>query len=301
MLNSFWNWFVIIITIVSILGCWWLLHWTKGVADQEEGEEIGSTGHVWDENIRELNAPLPRWWLHLFNITIIFAILYIIAFPGLGNFPGVLGWTQLGEYEEDVAAATLAQEAVYSRFRAMDPAALVADSEANEIGRRLFGNNCAMCHGSDGRGAVGFPNLTDDEWMWGSSNDQIMMAINKGRIGAMPPWGAVLGEQGVPEVVAYVQQLSGQKADAGLAAAGKARYATVCVACHGVDGTGNQALGSPDLTNNIWLYGGDADSLTETLMSGRSGKMPAFENQLSEDRRRLLAAYVQSLSTGQAQ
>jgi cytochrome c oxidase cbb3-type subunit 3 len=297
MLNSFWNWFVIIITIVSILGCWWLLHWTKGVSDRDS-EEVGSTGHVWDENIQELNAPLPRWWLHLFNITIVFAIVYLVVFPGFGNFPGMLGWSQLGQYDSEIETATAAQESVYARFREMGPAELMTDQQANETGRRLFGNNCAMCHGSDGRGARGFPNLTDSEWLWGNSHEQIMTAINKGRIGAMPPWGAVLGDDGVVEVVAYVQQMSGQKADPQLAEKGKARYATICVACHGVDGKGNQALGSPDLTNDIWLYGGDAATLTETLMTGRAGKMPAFENQLNEDRRRILAAYVASLSEG---
>jgi cytochrome c oxidase cbb3-type subunit 3 len=247
-----------------------------------------------------MNAPLPRWWLHLFNITIIFALVYLVIFPGLGNFSGMLGWTQLNQYDAELEKATQAQESVFGRFREMSPAELVADAEANEIGRRLFGNNCAMCHGSDGRGARGFPNLTDSEWIWGSSYDQIMTAINKGRVGAMPPWGSVLGEDGVTEVVAFVQQMSGQKADAQLAEAGKARYATLCIACHGVDGTGNQALGSPDLTNDIWLYGGDAATLTETLQSGRAGKMPAFENQLTEDRRRILAAYVAGLSADQA-
>jgi cytochrome c oxidase cbb3-type subunit 3 len=298
MLNSFWNWFIIIITIVSILACWWLLHWTKGVSGRE-GEEVGSTGHVWDENIHENNAPLPRWWLHLFNITIIFALVYLIIFPGLGNFSGMLGWTSLTQYDTEIEQANLAQEPVFARFREMSPAELMADSEANEIGRRLFGNNCAMCHGSDGRGARGFPNLADGEWIWGGSHEQIMISINQGRLGAMPPWGAVLGEDGVTEVVAYVQQMSGQKADAHLAEAGKARFAMLCVACHGVDGTGNQALGAPDLTNDIWLYGGDVASLTETLQAGRAGKMPAFEDQLTEERRRLLAAYVAGLSSDQ--
>ena len=300
MLNSFWNWFVIIITLVSIFGCWWLLHWTKGVSDRE-GEEVGSTGHIWDENIRELNAPLPRWWLHLFNITIVFALLYLLLFPGLGNVPGLKGWTQVGRYDAEIASATAAQEAVYARFRDMDPAALMADSEANEIGRRLFGNNCAMCHGSDGRGATGFPNLADNDWLYGGSFDQVLVSINKGRVGTMPPWGPVLGEDGVTEVVAYVQQLAGLEADAQLATAGKARYDTICVACHGMDGSGNQALGAPNLSNNIWLYGSDPAVLAESISLGRAGKMPAHENLLNEDRRRLLAAYVSGLGASQAQ
>ncbi len=300
MLNSFWNWFVIIISVATILSCWWLLHWTKGVSDRE-GEEIGSTGHIWDENIRELNAPLPRWWLHLFNITIVFAFIYLIIFPGLGNFPGVLGWSQIGQYDAELVAATARQESVFARFREMDPTALRADREANGIGRRLFAHNCAMCHGSDGRGATSFPNLTDNDWLYGGSFDQVLTSISKGRIGTMPPWGPMLGDDGVTEVVTYVQQLAGQAVDAQLASAGKARYDMVCMACHGMDGSGNQALGAPNLSNNIWLYGGDPSVLAESISNGRAGKMPAHENLLNEDRRRLLAAYVTGLSASQAQ
>jgi cytochrome c oxidase cbb3-type subunit 3 len=295
MLNSFWNWWVIIISVGSILACWWLLHWTKGVSDRTEDGD-GSTGHVWDENITELNTPLPRWWLHLFNITIVFALIYLAIFPGLGNFSGFLGWTQVGQYEEEVARATATQEAVFARFREMDPAALMADQEARDIGGRLFGNNCAMCHGSDGRGAKGFPNLADNDWQWGGSFEQIMFTLENGRMAAMPPFVAVLGEEGVPEVVAYVQTLSGQKADAEMAAAGKARFQMICMACHGMDGTGNPALGAPNLTDDTWLYGSDPSDIEYAIRNGRNGKMPAFGNTLSEDHRRLLAAYVMGLS-----
>ncbi len=295
MLNSFWNWWVIIISVGSILACWWLLHWTKGVSDRSD-DEAGSTGHVWDEDISELNTPLPRWWLYLFNITIVFALVYLAIFPGLGNFNGFLGWTQVGQYDAEMASATAAQESIFLRFRDMDGSALVADQEAREIGGRLFANNCAMCHASDGRGAKGFPSLADDDWLYGDSFDTVMVSVANGRMGAMPPMGAVLGEDGVTEVVAYVQQLSGQTADPELAAAGQARFQMICMACHGMDGTGNQALGAPNLTDDIWLYGGNPEDIRETLMNGRNGKMPAFENQLSEDRRRLLAAYVIGLS-----
>jgi cytochrome c oxidase cbb3-type subunit 3 len=295
MLNSFWNWFVIIITVGSILACWWLLHWTKGVSDRS-GDEVGSTGHVWDEDLKELNTPLPRWWLHLFNITIIFSLVYLLLFPGFGNFAGFLNWTQVSQYTQEMETARAAQEEVFARFRDMDPAALVADAEAREIGGRLFGNNCAMCHGSDGRGAKGFPNLADGDWQWGGSFDQIMSTLENGRVAAMPPLGAALGEQGINEVVAYVQQLSGQKADAELAAAGESRYQMVCMACHGMDGKGNQALGAPNLTDDIWIYGPGADEIRYGILNGRNGEMPAFGAQLSEDHRRLLTAYVIGLS-----
>ena len=295
MLNLFWNWWVILISVGTILACWWLLHWTKGVSERSDDDD-GSTGHVWDEDIRELNTPLPRWWLHLFNITIVFALVYLALYPGLGNFSGFLGWTQIGQYDEAMASAAVAQEPVFARFREMDGNALMADAEAREIGGRLFGNNCAMCHGSDGRGAKGFPNLADNDWLWGDSYDTVLTSISKGRIGAMPPMGAALGEDGVREVVAHVQQLSGQKADPEMAAAGQARFQMVCMACHGMDGTGNQALGAPNLTDEIWLYGGNPADIEATIVSGRNGNMPAHENLLNEDRRRLLAAYVKGLS-----
>ena len=295
-LNSFWHWFVIIVTIGSILGCWWLLYWTKGVGDeQRDGEGGEDTGHVWDHDIHELNTPLPRWWLWLFNGTIVFALVYLAFYPGLGNFAGTLGWTQENQFEEELAAAQARQDEIFSKFREMTPEQLVANQEAREIGGRLFGNNCAMCHGSDGRGAKGFPNLADDDWLYGGTFEAVMTALENGRNGVMTPLGTVLGETGVNEVVAYVQQLSGQTADPELAEAGEKHFQTICMACHGMDGKGNQMLGAPNLTDDIWLYGGTPADIRYTIVNGRSGVMPAF-NQLSEDKRRLLSAYVLGLS-----
>jgi len=298
-LNSFWNWFVIVIVVGSILGCWWLLYWTKGVGDDKGGASDKDTGHVWDDTIHELNTPLPRWWLWLFNITIVFALVYLAFYPGLGNFAGKLGWTQESQYKNEIAAAAEAQEAVFAKFRDMAPEQLIANQEARDIGGRLFGNNCAMCHGSDGRGAKGFPNLTDGDWQWGGSWDQVMTTITKGRQAAMTPFGAVLGEDGVRNVVAYVQQMSGQKADPGMAAAGQVHFQTICMACHGMDGKGNQALGAPNLTDDIWIYGPNPADIEYAVVNGRMGKMPAFEETLgalSEDKIRILAAYVLGLS-----
>jgi cytochrome c oxidase cbb3-type subunit 3 len=269
------------------------LHWTKGVSDRSDDDD-GSTGHVWDEDLRELNTPLPRWWLHLFNITIVFGLVYLALFPGLGNFAGVKSWTQVEQYNAEVAAAEQVQEQIFARFADMDGDALMADAQAMETAGRLFGNNCAMCHGSDGRGAKGFPNLADNDWQWGGSHEDILTTLNAGRMAVMPPHDAILGEDGIREMVAYVQQLSGQKADAELAAAGKSRF-MVCAACHGQDGKGNKLLGAPNLTDDIWLYGGNPDDIEYTLLNGRNGVMPAF-TQLSEMHRKLLAAYVKSLS-----
>jgi len=298
MLNSFWNWFVIILTLASIFGCWWLLQWTRGVSNRE-GDEIGSTGHVWDEDLVELNAPLPRWWLYLFNITIVFALVYLVIYPGLGNLPGLLGWTQIDRYDQQMEQAAATQESIYARFREMEAADLIADAEANDIGRRLFANNCAMCHASDGRGAPGFPNLADDDWLYGGSYDKVLTSITQGRMGVMPPLGAALGEDGIRDVTVYVQSLSGQKADPDMAAAGKTQYDLLCVACHGPDGKGNQAMGAPNLTDDTWLYGGTPEVISQTISEGRNGNMPAHQDLLTEDRQRLLAAYVLSLSEEQ--
>jgi len=296
MLSAFWNWFVIILTVGSVLGCWWLLNWTKGISGRE-GNEVGSTGHVWDNDLEELNNPLPRWWLYLFHITIVFSIVYLALFPGLGNVKGVLGWTQLEQYEGEMAVANAAKQNVYAVYETMSPQQLLASEEALGIGRRVFANNCAMCHGSDARGAQGFPNLTDDEWLYGSDFDTILTSITQGRNGNMPPLAAALGDN-LPNVVAYVQSLSGQSVDTAMAEAGKPLFEGICSACHGLDGTGNQAMGAPNLANDSWLYGGDAETITQTLTHGRQGAMPAHADILDKDQRRLVAAYVMSLSQG---
>ncbi len=298
MLTSFWHWYVIIITIGTVLGCFWLLQWTKGVSNRDEkgDEATGTTGHVWDEDLVELNNPLPKWWLQLFYGTIAFAFIYLILFGGLGNIGGVLNWSQEGQYEAEMQAATEAQEAIFSRYRQMDNETLIADAEANATGQRLFANSCAMCHGSDARGARGFPNLTDNDWLYGDGFDMVMQAIANGRSGAMPVMVAGLDDKAISELVVYVQSLSGQKADPVMAANGKKNFDMLCVACHGPDGSGNQALGAPRLTDNIWLYGGDPAAIRQTLTEGRNGNMPAHKDLLSEDRQRLIAAYVLSLS-----
>ena len=297
MLTSFWNWWVIIITVGTIIACFWLLQWTKGISNRdEEGDGTGTTGHVWDEDLVELNNPLPRWWLQLFYITIAFALIYLGLYGGLGNIPGVLGWSQEGQYKEEVKAATEAQEAIFARYKQLDNEALMADAEANATGQRLFANSCAMCHGSDGRGARSFPNLTDHDWLYGGSFDTVMQSIANGRNGIMPVMVGGLDDSGINNLVAYVQSMSGQQVDEGMAAEGKKNFDILCVACHGVDGSGNQALGSPRLNDDIWLYGGEAETIRKTVTEGRNGNMPVHKDLLSEDRRRLIAAYVLSLS-----
>jgi cytochrome c oxidase cbb3-type subunit 3 len=296
MLTSFWNWYVIIITIGTIVGCFWLLQWTKGVSNRDEKSGTGTTGHVWDEDLVELNNPLPRWWLKLFYGTIVFALVYLALFGGLGNIGGYLGWSQEAQYESEMKAATEAQQTIFARYREMDNDALIADPEANATGQRLFAYNCAICHGSDARGAKGFPNLADNDWLYGNSFDTVMQSITNGRGGVMPVLVGALDDKAISSLVVYVQSLSGQKADPVLAAEGKKTFGMLCVACHGPNGDGNQALGAPRLNDDIWLYGGDPETIRETLTKGRNGHMPAFKDSLSEDRRRLITAYVLSLS-----
>jgi cytochrome c oxidase cbb3-type subunit 3 len=294
-----WSLFVIILTVLNIAGCFWLLRWTS--KPRTANEKIGGgadTGHVWDQDLREYNNPLPKWWLWLFYITIAFGVLYLALFPGLGNFAGLKGWTQSGQYalERDAIEARAAQ--LLAPLAALPVAELVNNEQAMSTAHNLFQQNCAQCHGSDGGGAKGFPSLADAEWQWGSDADSVVATIAQGRIAAMPAWGQVLGEAGVDEAVAYVQMLSGQPADAALAAAGKARFEQVCAACHGVDGRGNPLLGAPNLTDGVWLYGGDAAALKQTIMNGRNGQMPAWHDKLGEQRVKLLAAYVTKLAQG---
>jgi len=295
-----WSLFVIILTVLNILACLWLLRWTS--KPRTASEKIGGgadTGHVWDKDLREYNNPLPRWWLWVFYITVAFGLIYLALYPGLGNFGGVKGWTQSGQYQQERAAVEARAAQLLAPLAALPVAELVNNEQAMSTAHNLFQQNCAQCHGSDGGGAVGFPNLRDANWQWGSDADSVVATITGGRIAAMPPWGAVLGDQGVTEVVAYVQQLSGQQADATLAAAGETRFQQVCSACHGMDGKGNPLLGAPNLTDQIWLYGGDAATLRQTIVNGRNGQMPAWGDKLGEQRVKLLAAYATKLAAGQ--
>ncbi|HEX7374146.1 MAG TPA: cytochrome-c oxidase, cbb3-type subunit III, partial [Steroidobacteraceae bacterium] len=244
----------------------------------------------------EYNNPLPKWWLWVFYITVAFAVLYLVLYPGLGNIAGVKGWTQAKQYEAEKAAVEAKAAEWYAPFASMTVAQLADDGKAMSTARNLFQNNCAQCHGSDGGGARGFPNLTDASWQWGGDADTVVATITGGRMAAMPAWGPQLGADGVRQVVAYVQTLSGGSADASLAAAGKQTFETICAACHGVDGKGNPFVGAPNLADKIWLYGGDEATITESVSQGRNGQMPSFGERLGEQRVKLLAAYAIKLS-----
>jgi cytochrome c oxidase cbb3-type subunit 3 len=295
-MSSFFNWWIIVITLGNIAACWWLIRWTSRpqAGEAAQGEV---TGHVWDEDLQEYNNPLPRWWLWLFYITIVFSLGYLVLYPALGTFDGVLGWSQTNQYEGEVAAAEAKYGPIFEQYAARDLPGLAKDPEARKVGQRLFLNYCATCHGSDAGGAPGFPNLRDGDWLYGGSPQAIKASIMDGRNGIMPPFGPALGEQGVEEVADYVMSLSGRKTDPRLAAAGKPKFEAMCAACHMADGTGNQMLGAPNLTDNIWLYGGSPGVIKKTITDGRSGRMPAHGDFLGEDKVHVLAAYIYGLSS----
>ncbi|MGF1694232.1 cytochrome-c oxidase, cbb3-type subunit III [Vibrio kyushuensis] len=321
-MSTFWSIFVTVITIGTLIGCAALLRWcSNDKTGIEEGQDMG---HEYD-GIRELNNPLPKWWSYLFVSTLVFAVVYFALYPGLGNFKGVLGWTssdqtvrsmeesrasiaasqankQLDQYAKELddadtyfgeAFKSLAYDANGTDLRAIEE--IAADEEAVKVGQRLFLQNCSQCHGSDARGQKGFPNLTDNAWLYGGEPEAIVTSVMHGRVGQMPGWKDALGEDGVAEVVTYTLSLSGRSVNAREAAAGKARF-VVCAACHGTDGKGNPAVGAPDLTDQSWLFGGSRADVTETVMYGRSGVMPAWENILGEDKVQLVSAYVWGLS-----
>jgi cytochrome c oxidase cbb3-type subunit 3 len=293
-MSSFWSWFIIVITVGSILGSLWLLLAQNVKRRPDEGD---TTGHEWD-GLTEENNPLPRWWLGLFILTIVYGVGYLVVYPGLGNFAGSFGWTQKGEYEAEVAFWEAREAERFQAFKDLDIEALSQHADAMKVGERLFANNCAVCHGSDGRGAPGFPNLADDDWLYGADPANIEHSIRAGRSGVMPPM-THLGEQGIAEVAAYVMSLDGRSLEpamAGLAARGGEQFATQCAVCHGPEARGNPALGAPNLTDAVWLYGGDFGTIKRTLAQGRNGQMPAHASLLSEPRIRVLTAYVYGLS-----
>ncbi|MFO1427791.1 MAG: cytochrome-c oxidase, cbb3-type subunit III [Steroidobacteraceae bacterium] len=286
--------FVAVATVVYIAASLWILVWMR--KRRGETEKTGdTTGHTWDGDLREFNNPLPRWWLWLFVLSIIFSVAYLVLYPGFGNAKGSLGWTQEKQWAAMQAEQEKKSQAMLAQFSGKSIAELSTDGRALAVGRNLFANNCAACHGSDGRGATGFPNLTDADWKWGGAPEAIETSIRDGRNGVMTPWGEVLGAKGVDDVVAYVLTLSGRTSPTGDAAAGRTQFETVCAACHGVDGKGNPALGAPNLTDNIWLYGGSVETIKHTVEKGRQGMMPAHGDRLGEARIRLLSAYVLSL------
>jgi len=282
------SWFVIIGTLGTLVAAMALLFSNRKISGNE------TTGHEHD-GIQEYDNPLPMWWVYMFIISTVFAVGYLIYYPGLGNVKGIGGWTELKQWQDEVDRHEARFAPIYAELAAMTPEQMAADRRASQVGRRLFINNCSTCHGVTAKGGFGFPNLTDGEWIYGRDFEAIQSTILNGRIAVMPPWGAALGDDGVNEVTEYVRQLAGLEHDTAAAELGVAKYNMFCVACHGAEGVGNEALGYPNLNNDIWLYGGEREQIAFTLRHGRNGNMPAHRDMLGEEKAKVLAGYVMTL------
>jgi len=292
--SGFWNMYVVVIVLGSILACAVLLY-IQGKAKFTPGKTMG---HVWDETLEEYNNPMPKWWSWLFVITVIFALVYLALYPGLGSFKGVLGWTSVGQYNTERERMDATVQPMYAKYQGMDVKALAADKQAMETGKRLYLTYCMQCHGADGRGAKGFPNLTDSDWLYGGEPEQIKQTIAEGRMGVMPAH-AQLGADTIKDLANYVRSLSGLPNDSVRAAKGKEAFTSAgCVGCHGMDAKGMQAIGAPNLTDKVWLYGSSEATIIETIANGRQNKMPAWKAFLGDAKDHVLTAYVYSLSQG---
>lgn len=292
--HSFWSWYIAVPTILGMLWCFYL---TFDNARKIEPEEEGkTTEHVWDEDLQEINNPLPKWWLNLFYITIVFGFGYLILYPGLGSYQGLLGWSEIGEYEQELADADSRYAPLYDKYGSQSLVELGQNKNALATAKRLFSTNCSICHGADARGTTGFPNLRDDAWLYGGDGDTIKLSITNGRNGMMPAWAAPLGEQGVIEVTEYLYGFQQTVDNPQAAQAGAEKFKLFCAACHGADATGNPIMGAPNLTDKSWLYGGSKAAISETISKGRQGAMPAHKDLLGENQIHLLTAYLLSLS-----
>ncbi len=288
-MSTFWSIFVIVLVVGNIVGIAWLLLATAKGADPSDPK---TTGHEWD-GIQELNNPLPRWWLGLFIITIVYGVGYLYFYPGLGSFAGSLGWTQEGQYEQAKQENDERKSEFYSEFKEIDIPTLATNAKAMDSAGRLFANNCATCHGSDGGGAKGFPNLRDSDWLYHNTPEALVSTITNGRAGVMPNLN--LSPADVTVMAYYVKHLSGEPASEHVQLEGKARFA-ICAACHGVDGKGNKNLGAPNLTDQVWLHGSRIADIEAILRNGIRGNMPSFKTTLTHDEIRLLSAYVLSMA-----
>ena len=298
--SGFWDAYIAVITVVSILACGVLLRMmsVRKVKAGDAGNQ--TTGHLWDEDLGEYNNPLPRWWIWLFYITIVFSLGYLVVYPGLGSNPGLWKWTSTGAYQDEMKQADAEYGPIFAKFAGQDLKAVAADRDARAIGQKLFLNHCAQCHASDAGGSRGFPNLRDTDWLWGGEPEAIKASIANGRNGVMPAFGAALGEEGTKDVANHVRQLSGLASDSIRAARGKEKFASTCAACHGPDGKGNPQLGAPNLTDGVWLYGSSEATIMETVSKGRNNQMPAHKDFLGDAKVHLLAAYVWGLSNSSA-
>ena len=293
-----WSLYIAGLTLISLAACLALLFFAarRTVVLRADGTPDDTTGHVWDEDLRELNNPLPRWWMWLFVFTVVFSLVYLGLYPGLGSVGGSLGWTSVAEHADDQAKARAAAAPLYARYAALPAAALARDAQAMGIGERLFVNHCATCHGSDARGSRGFPNLTDNDWLWGGTPDKIEETISAGRQGVMPPMAAAVGSSvDVHNLAHHVLSLSGSPHNSLAAQLGRDKFAG-CAACHGKDGKGNPALGAPNLSDKVWLHGWGEEAIVAMIERGKTNVMPSHAGRLTPEQIHVLGAYVWQLS-----
>lgn len=294
-MSDFWGVFIIFLAVFTTVGCLLILQWTSKMPVKGD-DEAGTTGHVWDGDIEEGNNPLPRWWLYLFWITAFYGVAYVVVYPGAGKLTGMMGWTQIDQYQQELADADARYGDIFAAYADVPIASMASDPEAIRLGRNIYMNHCATCHGSDARGAKGFPNLTTGTWLYGGSPETIEATIANGRNGVMPALGPALGEQGLDDMVAYVLSLSGRAegAPADAIERGGQKFAQLCFACHGPQGIGMAALGGPNLADEIWLHGSSEADIRDVIANGRLSQMPAQRDTLSPDRIRMVAGYVLS-------
>ncbi|MGE0803290.1 MAG: cytochrome-c oxidase, cbb3-type subunit III [Lautropia sp.] len=288
-----WSLYIGAITILSLLFCLVLLF---ANSRRPAATSDNTTGHVWDDDLREANNPLPLWWMGLFVLTVALSAVYLLWYPGLGSWPGTGGWTSTGQYQAERSALEAEQSRIFAAYLPKSPEALIDDPGAMAIGERLFMNNCAQCHGSDGRGAKGFPNLADADWLYGGGAEAVRESIAVGRNGTMPPMAAAVGSAvDVERLAHYVRSLSGLAVDPVKRELGQKSFGA-CAACHGPRGEGMAALGAPNLTDRVWLYGSSVEDIVATIVNGRSNRMPAHADKLTEGQIHVLTGYVLSLS-----
>jgi len=293
--SNTWSYFIATVSLVGVAWCVWLLfsqrRWLK-----QSPEQVQDTGHVWDGDLTELNNPVPRWWTVMYLGLCVIALGIMVLYPALGSYPGLLEFTSAKQVVAEREQQTAEMKPLFDQFASIPVEDLARNQEAHAIGKRLFLNNCAQCHGSDAKGSPNFPNLTDSDWLYGGTPEVIIKTITEGRHGVMAPLGAAITPSEANEIAHYVRSLSGLTSDPTLLAAGQAGFKKVCFACHGMDGKGNQALGAPNLTDSVWLGGSSRETIVNTILHGRQGVMPAQKHFLTEDQIRMLAAYVWGLS-----
>ena len=295
--SNFWSWFIAITTIVSVIALFILVFkCSSSKKNTDSSGQVETMGHVWDETLEEYSNPLPRWWLYMFVITLVWGVGYLIFYPGLGAYAGVGEWSSKGQYEKEMQRAEETYGPIFEKYHGMDMKQLASNEDALAIGERLYASYCTQCHGSDARGARGYPNLRDDDWLYGGEPEAIYTSIVQGRMAAMPAWEGILSDDDIFNVTSYVEQMSGREVDTTLAALGKEIYNTNCAVCHGQEGKGNYMFGAPNLTDDIWLYGGSQKKIMESLYKGRNGVMPAHKEFLGEAKIHILSAYIYSLS-----